>query len=283
MEYGLGFGIAAIIALTGVGAGSLTTPLLILLLGLPAKECVGTALIFATAVKILSVPGYMARKQVSWRVFGYMTAAGAPGVVGGALLLNKAPTNMVTGFVGLTIMIMALVNLIRFNHAIRHDRAKWLTPIGALIGLEMGFSSAGAGAIGALAMMSLTKLSTAEIVGTGLGFGLALSGLGGLIHAGLGDVNTAVLWKLLAGGAAGALAGSALAGRVPARQLRFMLCLTLVYIGGQLSWKTFSAAGVLAVLGGGVVAAAVIYLRSSARSAAFSESLPRASSRAAGE
>jgi len=283
MEFALGFGIAVIIALTGVGAGSLTTPLLILLLGLPAKECVGTALIFATVVKILSVPGYMARKQVNWRVFRYMTAAGAPGVVGGALLLNKVPTSLVTGFVGLTIMIMALVNLMRFDHRIRRDRATWLAPIGALIGLEMGFSSAGAGAIGALAMMSLTKLSAAEIVGTGLGFGLALSGLGGLIHAGLGDLNTAVLWKLLAGGAAGALAGSAFAGRVPAKQLRFLLCLTLVYIGGQLSWKTLSPAAVVFVLAAGAAAAAAVYLRSAARGAPLPERLPRVSSRAAGE
>src|SRR5215469_14606864 len=240
MEFALGFGIAVIIALTGVGAGSLTTPLLILLLGLPAKECVGTALIFATVVKILSVPGYIKRRQVNWRVFRYMTAAGAPGVVGGALLLNKVPTNLVTGFVGLTIMIMALVNLIRFDHRIRRDRATWLAPIGALIGLEMGFSSAGAGAIGALAMMSLTKLGTAEIVGTDLAFGLGLSAIGGFIHAGLGDVNTAVLWKLLVGGAAGALAGSALASHLPSKKLRFALCLALVYIGGQLSWKSFS-------------------------------------------
>ena len=291
MEFALGFIIAVIIALTGVGAGSLTTPLLILLLGLPAKECVGTALIFATVVKILSVPGYMKRKQVNWRVFWYMTAAGAPGVIGGAFLLNKVPANLVTGFVGLTIMIMALVNLMRFEHVTPHDRAKWLAPIGALIGVEMGFSSAGAGAIGALAMMSLTKLTTMEIVGTGLGFGLALSALGGLIHAGLGDINTAVLWKLLVGGSVGALVGAAIAPRLSSGKLRFGLCVMLVYIGGQLSWKTFSelygntvllpttvAIIVIAAAVGGVMA----YFRSAAK-AALPKSVPQASSRAAGE
>src|SRR5579862_3692804 len=101
MEIALGFVIAVFIALTGVGAGSLTTPLLILLLGMPAKQCVGTALIFGTVVKILSVPGYISRKQVNWRTFGYLTAAGLPGVVAGSFLLNKVPANMVTGFVGL--------------------------------------------------------------------------------------------------------------------------------------------------------------------------------------
>src|SRR5580704_15548697 len=240
MEFALGFIIAVFIALTGVGAGSLTTPLLILILGLPAKECVGTALIFGTVVKVLTVPSYMARKQVNWRVFRYMTIAGIPGVIGGAFLLSRVSSTWVTALVGLTIASIALLNLFRFTHVVRHDRSKWLSPIGGLIGLEMGFSSAGAGAIGALAMMSLTTLTTAEIVGTDLSFGLALSAVGGLIHAGLGDVNTAVLWKLLVGGVAGAFAGSALASHLPSKKLRFALCLALVYIGGQLSWKSFS-------------------------------------------
>lgn len=240
MEFLLGFVIAVFIALTGVGAGSLTTPLLILLLGLPAKECVGTALIFGTVVKIISVPTYLARKQVNWRIFTYMTALGVPGVIGGAFLLSRVSSMWVTGLVGLTIASIALLNLFRFTHVVRHDRAKWLSPIGLGIGLEMGFSSAGAGAIGALAMMSLTTLSTAEIVGTDLSFGLALSAVGGVIHAGLGDVNTAVLWKLLVGGAIGAFSGSALAAHVPSKKLRFALCLALVYIGAQLSWTSFS-------------------------------------------
>ncbi len=240
MEFALGFIIAVFIALTGVGAGSLTTPLLILILGLPAKECVGTALIFGTVVKVLTVPSYVARREVNWRVVGYMIAAGIPGVIGGAFLLSRVPATLVTGLVGLTIASIALLNLFRFGKVVRHDRAKWLSPIGGLIGLEMGFSSAGAGAIGALAMMSLTTLTTTEIVGTDLTFGLALSAVGGLIHAGLGDVNTAVLWKLLVGGAAGAFAGASLAAHIESKKLRFALCLALVYIGLQLSYTSFS-------------------------------------------
>jgi uncharacterized protein len=240
MEIALGFVISIFIALTGVGAGSLTTPLLFLLLGLPAKECVGTALIFATVVKVVTVPSYIARQQVNWRVFTYLTAAGLPGVVAGAFLMKRLPTDIVMGCVGLTIVSITLVNLFRFAHVVQHDRTHWLAPLGLLIGLEMGFSSAGAGAIGALGMMSLSKLTTAEIVGTNLGFGLALSAVGGFIHASLGNVNTMVLGKLLAGGVVGAFAGSALAGRVESKKLRFALCLALVYIGAQLSWTSFS-------------------------------------------
>jgi uncharacterized membrane protein YfcA len=240
VEYALGFVISVFIALTGVGAGSLTTPLLILLLGMPATEVVGTALIFGAAVKILTVPSYLARKQVNFRALAYLVATGLPGVLGGALLLHNIPMKLMTGLVGLTIMSIALLNLFRFTHVSQHDRTPWLAAIGLPIGVEMGFSSAGAGAIGALALMSLTTLSPAQIVGTDLAFGLILSLVGGGIHAAMGSVNTAVLWKLLVGGAAGALVGSYLAAHMPSKKLRFALCIALVIIGAQLSWKSFS-------------------------------------------
>jgi len=240
MAIALGFVIAVFIALTGVGAGSLTTPLLILLLGMPPKECVGTALIFGAAVKIVTVPTYFARGQINMRAFLYMVGTGIPGVLGGALLLHNLPTNLITGILGVTIVLTASVNLLRFGHVTRHDRAPWLAAVGLPIGVEMGFSSAGAGAIGALAIMGLTTMGTAEVVGTDLSFGLVLSLVGGGIHAALGSLNAGVLWKLLFGGIPGAIAGSYLAGRLPSKKLRFALCLALVVIGAQLSWKSLS-------------------------------------------
>lgn len=262
MEFVLGFLIAVFIAMTGVGAGSLTTPLLILVLGLPAQQCVGTALIFGAVVKVLTLPVYMARRQVNWRVFAYLVGGGLPGVIVGSFLLHGLPTDLVTALVGLTIMSVALLNLARFSQIPRHDRIPWLLPVGLVIGLEMGFSSAGAGAIGSLAMMSLTTLTTSEVVGTDISFGLALSAVGGLIHAGLGDINGAVLWKLCASGALGAFAGSALATKAPSRKLRFALCLALVIIGAQLAWKSF---GELQRRGGSAAASVVPSTRSSIR------------------
>jgi len=240
MPIALGFIIAVFIALTGVGAGSLTTPLLILLLGMPAKECVGTALIFGAVVKLVTVPTYMARGQINKRALLYMLGAGLPGVLGGALLLRDLSTQLIEAIIGLTIVAMSLMNLFRFGNVTRHDRTPWLAAVGLPIGVEMGISSAGAGAIGALALMSLTTMGPAEVVGTGLSFGLGLSIVGGGIHAALGGVNTAVLWKLLFGGVPGAIAGSYLAGRLPSQKLRFALCLALVVIGAQLSWKSLA-------------------------------------------
>jgi uncharacterized protein len=241
VEIALGFIIAVFIALTGVGAGSLTTPLLILLLKMPATECVGTALIFGSVVKILSVPTYLAKKQVNFKALAFLLGTGLPGVLLGAFALHTVPMNLVTGLVGLTIVSIALLNLFRFAHVVRHDRTPWLACVGFPIGVEMGFSSAGAGAVGALSMMSLTTLAPAEIVGTDLCFGLGLSLVGGGIHLGLGNVNVAVLWKLLIGGSVGAFVGSYLAAHLPSKKLRFALCVALVIIGSQLSYKSLTA------------------------------------------
>jgi uncharacterized membrane protein YfcA len=237
MEIALGFIIAVFIAITGVGAGSMTTPLLILLLDMPTKQAVGTALIFGAAVKILTTPLYIARKQVNWRALGFLLATGLPGVLAGSLLLQGVKNDLLTAFVGLTIVSIALLNLFRFSAVTRHDRTPWLAFVGLPIGVEVGFSSAGAGALGALCLMNMTMLAPAAVVGTDLSFGLVLSLVGGGIHAALGDLNTPVLIKLLIGGALGALAGGMLASRMPSKKLRFVLCLALVVLGANLGWK----------------------------------------------
>jgi uncharacterized membrane protein YfcA len=237
MEIALGFVIAVFIALTGVGAGSMTTPLLILLLGMPTASAVGTALIFGAAVKILTTPLYIARREVNWRALGYLLATGLPGVLAGSLLFQGVRTNLLTAFVGATIVSIALLNLFRFSNIARHDRTRWLALVGLPIGAEVGFSSAGAGALGALCLMNMTTMSSAAVVGTDLSFGLVLSLVGGGIHAALGDIHMPVLIRLLIGGAAGALAGGMLATRMPSKKLRFVLCLALVFLGANLCWK----------------------------------------------
>jgi len=100
----------------------------------------------------------------------------------------------------------------------------------------VGFSSAGSDALGALALLSLTPLNSAEVVGTDLCFGLALSIVGGGIHAALGSFNSAVLIKLI-GGVPGAITGSMLASCVPSQKLRCALSLVLVALGAQICWK----------------------------------------------
>lgn len=239
MIYLLGFVIAIAIGLTGVGAGTLTTPLLILAVGLPARIAVGTSLIFGAVVKIITSPVYMARRQVDWRTLGVMLAGGVPGVLIGVFVLRGVDGKMITGVIGLTIVTVAIFNLFRPTAEHRHDRTKWLTLVALPIGAEVGFSSAGAGALGALSLLSMTKLSAAAVVGTDLVFGLVLSLIGGGVNAAMGTLSGPVLLQLLAGGVPGAILGAFLAGRIPSKQLRMGLSGAMALLGANLFYKGF--------------------------------------------
>jgi hypothetical protein len=105
------------------------------------------------------------------------------------------------------------------------------------IGAEVGFSSAGAGAVGSLALTTLTRMSTAQVVGTDVLFGLGLSLGGGGISLGMGNYHGALALKLAAGGVAGAFIGAHLLSILPPRPLRVALSLWLMSMGGQLCWR----------------------------------------------
>src|SRR5689334_4749526 len=85
----LGFIIAFAIGLTGVGAGSVTAPALMILLGVPAAPAVGTALIFGAVTKFVAAPSYLWRRQVNFRVLSWMLLGGLPGAVIGSLFLER--------------------------------------------------------------------------------------------------------------------------------------------------------------------------------------------------
>jgi len=245
MEFLLGLVIATAVGLTGVGGGSLTAPLLILALGLPAAESVGTALLFVTLTKLVATPVYFFRGQVVWSAALRMMAGGLPGVIAGSLILSRMRASSLEPYVltmiGATIVVLALVSLCRLLRSKqgRSDgsREKCLPWIALPIGLEVGFSSAGAGALGTLVLMECTALTASQVVATDLVFGLAISAVGGGLHFAAGNLNREVLVGLCAGGVIGALAGAWLGTRVPSRPLRAGLTLFLVFLGGQLSWR----------------------------------------------
>jgi uncharacterized membrane protein YfcA len=245
MEFLLGFLIAAAVGLTGVGAGTITAPMLILVFHLSAADSVGTALTFAAVIKLVVLPLYLRRKQVGFRILLLLCAGGIPGVLGGVYLLNilnaRRHENLLFLVLGATILTMSLFNLYRalrdFSRDTAHDRSRWLPPIAAIIGAEVGFSSAGAGALGSLALLNLTTLTPAQVVGTDMVFGLVVSLIGGGFHFFAGHYNAAILTKLIVGGIAGALTGANLSSIIPARPLRMALSVWLASVGAQLFWK----------------------------------------------
>jgi len=245
MEYLLGFAIAVLIGLTGVGGGSVTAPALALFLGVGPAESVGTALVFTAIVKLVAAPIYIARKQVDFRILRRLLAGGVPGVLAGSYLLARLSSAQHRGplyaVLGAVIILMALANLYRLfaprPSPSTRDRTRWLPWVAIPIGAEVGFSSAGAGAVGSLVLMTLTRMSTAQVVGTDVLFGLGLSLGGGGISLGMGNYHGALALKLAAGGVLGAFVGAHLLSILPPRPLRVALSLWLMSMGGQLCWR----------------------------------------------
>ena len=245
METLLGFAIAVMVGLTGVGGGSLTVPILILAFGTPAACAVGTSLLFVTACKLVAGPLYLVRRQVNTRALLFLLAGGVPGVVAGSFILRAVSSRslepLVLTLVGSVIAVMALMNLCKHLRNRRgrpvSDRQHRLAWVAFPIGLETGVSSTGAGALGSMALMCLTPLAASEIVGTDLLFGLAVSSVGGSFHAAAGNLDAGLLARLCLGGIPGAALGAWLGGWLPSRQLRAALNLFLALLGGQLFWK----------------------------------------------
>jgi hypothetical protein len=248
MIFLIGFVVAMAVGLTGVGAGSITAPVLILLFGTTPADAVGTSLVYAAVIKLAVSPVYFWRKQVSLRVLGLLCGGGVPGVLAGVILIDmldgKRYQNLLLMLIGFTVAIMALFSLYRALSksapTVGRDRPFWLPWIAAVIGAEVGFSSAGTGALGSLVLLHLTSLEPAQVVGTSILFGLILSLIGGGFHLSSGHYNGTILWQLLAGGLVGVFAGANLSAVLPARPLRIALSACLSGLGLQLCWKAFA-------------------------------------------
>ena len=245
MEILFGFLIATIIGMTGTGGGTLAAPMLVLAWGLPPAEAIGTSMVFATVVKLVAAPSYVVRRQFNAAALTRLLTGGLPGVLAGTLLLNGFHMwhldNVVAATVGGTTAILAIASLWRLRRgqtpAPQRGHSRWLPWVALPIGVEVGFSSAGAGALGCMALMSLTPLTATSIIGTDLLFGLGLSAAGSGLHLALGSVNGQVAVHLLAGGVAGAVVGPWLATRVPAHVMRGVLSVALSVLGTQLFWR----------------------------------------------
>ncbi len=248
MQYLIGFAIALFIALTGVGAGTITVPILVLFLGVPAHIAVGIGLMFSAAVKLILAPAQIVRGNVAWRTLGYMLLGGLPGVLLGSLLLQHLVTansqNLLNAILGIILVSTASWQIYySFRPARRQtkpaDRSHLLPWLMFPVGAEVGFSSAGAGALGSAALLGLTPLEPAQVVGTDILFGFTVSLIGSGAHWFAHADNPQLLLQLIAGGVFGALLGTMLSSRVPRRPLRCALCIWLFILGAQFLMNSY--------------------------------------------
>lgn len=242
MEFLIGLFIAFLIGITGVGAGILTTPLLMILLGLEPAVAVGTALIFATAVKGYAGLLYLLKGLSERDVLLYLCLGGIPGVLIGSVALSEVgmDRNTLTLILGVLVLTTSLINLYFHARGLRPLRMgrknmRYLLPLlSLLIGLEVGFSSVGSGVLVELLLLSTTDMSVSRVVGTSLLFGFLLSLIGGAVHLSLGNADLRALTGLALGGLAGVFLALKVLKFLPQRELRYALLLLLLFIGGFL-------------------------------------------------
>jgi uncharacterized membrane protein YfcA len=242
MHYLIGFLIALAVGLTGIGGGSFTVPALVLLAGLTAGEAVGTAFLFAGVLRLIAAPFYLLGKHIHSRYLWLLLQGAVPGLLVGTWLLRllsrDAGNPVVILFLGVVLAASSSVTFIRRvqNPAFAGKNHRWLPWLALPIGVESGFSSAGAGALGTVLLLNYSEMTPAQVVGTDLLFGLVLAVIGSAFHWSFGSISMPILFQLLLGGIPGVVLGCLLARRVPANKLKTAVALVAIFAGLQLVW-----------------------------------------------
>jgi uncharacterized protein len=239
----IGFLIALAVGLTGIGGGSFTVPALVLILGLPPGQAVGTAFVFAAALRLVAAPFYVLGGQIHLRYLWLLLRGAVPGLLAGTYLLRLFSVDAFSPVVVIVLgILLAASSSLTFAPPLQNPRfaqkhSRWLPWLAVPIGLEAGFSSAGAGVLGTMLLLNYSEISPADVVGTDLVFGLVLAVIGSVFHWQFGLINYTVLIELLAAGLPGVLLGCLLARRVPARKLRTAIAMVAIFAGLQLVWS----------------------------------------------
>ncbi|MDP9043827.1 MAG: sulfite exporter TauE/SafE family protein [Pseudomonadota bacterium] len=242
-----GFGVGAIVGLTGVGGGSLMTPLLLSVFKLNPAVAIGTDLWFAAITKSAGSLSHHRAGHVQWRITGLLLAGSVPASIATISLmhltgLTKAWTSALTLSLGVALLLTAVTVAykelwlkigLRLERWIPESRQAPLTvACGLLLGVLVSLSSIGAGAIGAtLILLIYPRLRSHQIVGTDIAHAVPLTLVAGIGHATLGHLDWNLLGALLIGSIPGIWIGAQLTRRMPEKIVRALLCAALVSAG----------------------------------------------------
>ncbi len=245
-----GFGVGALVGVTGVGGGSLMTPLLILLFGMHPATAVGTDLLYAAATKSGGVAVHQLNRTIDWRVVGRLASGSAPTTVLTLLALSRLDLNgaagatLITTALGVALLLTAgalifrpylLVLRSRWGELDERRAALLTVATGAVLGVLVSITSVGAGALGVTALFMLyPRLSTARIVGSDIAHAVPLTVIAGIGHWWLSAIDWHLLEFLLLGSLPGIVIGSYFSVRLPDLVLRATLAATLILVGGRL-------------------------------------------------
>jgi hypothetical protein len=252
---GAGLLVGTMVGLTGVGGGSMMTPILMLLFGQSPSVAVGTDLLFSAVTKLVATASFGFSRRVDWRIVGRLLLGSVPGsaaVVIGLWLARRTPSAadaITTRSLAMILLVTAVALIFQTQlqraglkltaRALVHvERHKLL--LTALAGLTLGvavtLTSVGAGALGVVMLLALypVRLTADRLVATDIAHALPITLIAGLGHAFLGQVNFNVLAPLLLGSIPGILIASRITLRLPARMTRILIALMLGTVSERL-------------------------------------------------
>jgi uncharacterized membrane protein YfcA len=243
-----GFVVGTLVGVTGVGGGSLMTPILVLLFGIHPATAVGTDLLHAAITKAGGTLVHARNRNVDWRVVSRLAAGSVPAAAVTLWTLhhvaNRASSSkIITTTLG--VMLLLTAAMLFFRNRLRrltsdegvgpahHPAFTVLT--GAALGIVVSLSSVGAGALGISALLILyPRLPIPRIVGTDLAHAVPLALVAGFGYWLFGDVDWTLLGSLLVGSLPGVYLGSRLSTRLPEFLQRSFLAVTLSMVGVRL-------------------------------------------------
>jgi uncharacterized membrane protein YfcA len=266
-----GFGVGLLVGMTGVGGGSLMTPLLILLFGIHPSTAVGTDLLYAAATKTGGSLVHGFSRSIHWPAVRRLASGSIPASIVTLIVLwqldlrgdlARSLVNLVLCFAlfltaaSLIFRQSILESLGRRMEGLDERTIARLTVLtGAALGVLVSISSVGAGAVGVTALLLLyPKLPMARIVGSDIAHAVPLTLVAGAGHWALGTIDWHLMGVLLIGSLPGIVIGSYFATRVPETALRLLLASTLILVAGRLAsseWHVASSTVAIVVQGTG--------------------------------
>ena len=251
-----GFLVGLVVGVTGVGGGSLMTPLLVLLFGVSPTVAVGTDLLYAALTKSVGSWVHGRNGTVAWKVVGRLSLGSFPAALATVALLHylaldeKSLSHLVTSVLSVALLATAAALLLkdwirkiaRREAASGPEEPRWLAAAtvatGVVVGVLVTISSIGAGVLGTVALLFLyPRMQPAKVVGTDIVHAVPLTAVAGLGHmAVMGTVNFVLLGSLLLGSLPGIYIGSHLSAKVPENILRPVLAAMLLVIGLRMAF-----------------------------------------------
>ena len=247
-----GFVVGLLVGLTGVGGGSLMTPILLIFFNVKAAVAVGTDLLYASVTKSVGIFAHGKLGNIDWKIVRLLAYGSIPAAIVTTLYLRNAgvasdsTVASIKFWLGIALLLTSLSVLFRNQLAQLSKKGHWINPqytpvLTVVLGLILGFlvtlTSVGAGALGVTALLILyPKVSITKIVGSDVAHAVPLTLVAGLGHASLGTVDYQLLGTLLIGSIPGIWIGSHLSSKVAEHWVRTVLALILVYVGQKLAF-----------------------------------------------